>query len=301
MSVKGRLSASNRKSQVREAIRLCMLARAAVHLRLVCPSSVTHPTFSRLCISFRSFSSCSNIQQGHMPRYLNQREAQDVDVELMDPERGAFTLQQLMELAGQSVACAVHHDFPPQSHPRIHVICGPGNNGGDGLVCARHLRIFGYSPRVFVPKPITNEYFKALAAQCRNAGVSVEDGVLPSPADCSTASCDAIVDAVFGFSFSGDVREPFAATLRCIHAASAPVISIDIPSGWNVETGSPVGQGWSPQVLVSLTAPKSCARGFKGRHWLGGRFVPPLMAARLQLQLPLYSGTDSVVLLHDAL
>ena len=233
-----------------------------------------------------------------MPRFLSQREAQDIDVELMDPLRGAFTLQQLMELAGQSVACAVHHDFPPHSHPRILVICGPGNNGGDGLVCARHLRMFGYSPRVFVPKPITNEYFKALAAQCRNAGIAVEESALPSPADCSPPSCHAIVDAVFGFSFSGDVREPFAAALRCIHTASAPVVSIDIPSGWHVESVSP--NCWSPQVLVSLTAPKLCALQFKGRHWLGGRFVPPAMADRLQLELPHYSGTDTVVLLHGA-
>ena len=234
-----------------------------------------------------------------MPRYLNQRESQDIDAELMDPARGAFTLQQLMELAGQSVACAIYNDFPPHTHPRINVICGPGNNGGDGLVCARHLQLFGYSPRVILPKPITNEYFKALAAQCRSASVPVEDGVLPSPADCSASTCDAIVDAIFGFSFAGEVREPFASALRCLHSASAPVISIDIPSGWSVDCGSP--PSWSPHALVSLTAPKLCAREFKGRHWLGGRFVPPSMAATLQLDLPQYCGADPVVLLHGAL
>jgi NAD(P)H-hydrate epimerase len=184
-----------------------------------------------------------------MPRYLSQRESQDIDAELMDPARGAFTLQQLMELAGQSVACAIYNDFPPHTHPRINVICGPGNNGGDGLVCARHLQLFGYSPRVILPKPITNEYFKALAAQCRSASVPVEDGVLPSPADFSASTCDAIVDAIFGFSFAGEVREPFASTLRCLHSASAPVISIDIPSGWSVDCGSP--PSWSPHALVS--------------------------------------------------
>jgi NAD(P)H-hydrate epimerase len=161
--------------------------------------------------------------------------------------------------------------------------------------------LFGYSTRVFLPKPITNDYFKALASQCRNASIPVEDGVLPSPVDCSASSCDAVVDAVFGFSFSGEVREPFASTLCCLHSASVPVISVDVPSGWNVSSAGLPCHSWSPQVLVSLTAPKLCAREFKGRHWLGGRFVPPMMAARLELELPHYPGTDSVVLLHDTL
>ena len=57
----------------------------------------------------------------------------------------------------------------------------------------------------------------------------------------------------------------------------------------------------SPHALVSLTAPKLCAREFKGRHWLEGRFVPPSMAVTLQLDLPQYCGADPVVLLHGAL
>jgi NAD(P)H-hydrate epimerase len=267
--------------------------------------------------SSRSSSSSSKQQQQQMVRFLSQREAQDVDAELMDPARGAFTLQQLMELAGQSVACAVYRDLPPTTHPRANVLCGPGNNGGDGLVCARHLQLFGYSVRALLPKPITNEYFKALAAQCRNAGVQVDDGKMPLPSDCDTSMCNTVlpilfamkynnlilpqvIDAIFGFSFSGEVREPFAASLRCLHTATVPVVSVDIPSGWDVEQGAK-GCGWSPQMLVSLTAPKLCSREFKGRHWLGGRFVPPEMACRLQLQLPHFNGTDCVVLLHDAL
>jgi NAD(P)H-hydrate epimerase len=271
-----------------------MLARIRL---LLLPSRHSYIARS-ISATFNVSLHCTSSIQRRMVRYLNQREAQDIDAELMDPAQGAFTLQQLMELAGQSVACAVHKDFPPNSHPRINVICGPGNNGGDGLVCARHLSLFGYSPRVILPKSITNNYFKALALQCRSAGIPVEDGALPSAVDCSAASCDAVVDAIFGFSFSGEVREPFASTLRCLYSASVPVISVDVPSGWNVDAA---GDSWSPHTLVSLTAPKLCARGFKGRHWLGGRFVPPSMATRLQLELPEYSGSDSIVLLHDKL
>ena len=59
-----------------------------------------------------------------------------------------FSVDQLMELAGLSVACSVFAEYPPSSHRRILVIAGPGNNGGDGLVAARHLYHFGYTVEV---------------------------------------------------------------------------------------------------------------------------------------------------------
>ena len=59
-----------------------------------------------------------------------------------------FSVDQLMELAGLSVACSVYAEYPPSSHERVLVIAGPGNNGGDGLVAARHLYHFGYAVEV---------------------------------------------------------------------------------------------------------------------------------------------------------
>lgn len=59
-------------------------------------------------------------------------------------------------------------------------------------------------------------------------------------------------------------------------SAPPPIISVDIPSGWDVEGGDVTGEGMQPDMLVSLTAPKRGTRDFKGRfHYLGGRFVPP--------------------------
>ena len=88
---------------------------------------------------------------------LTQQEAADFDAWLMSDEGGAFSLEQLTELAGQSVAFAVC-DLYPQAQS-ILVLCGPGNNGGDGLVTARHL---GMNRKVEVFQPIEgrNPYFK---------------------------------------------------------------------------------------------------------------------------------------------
>ena len=89
---------------------------------------------------------------------------------------------------------------------------------------------------------------------------------------------DLVLDAIFGFSFKGDIREPFLTTITQIKSSGVPVVSIDVPSGWNVDLGDiSKGQAFcEPQVraLVSLTAPKLCAKSFKGIHYLGGRFVP---------------------------
>ena len=74
-------------------------------------------------------------------KYLTQDEAQKIDQELFNEY--SFSVDQLMELAGLSVAVALTKAYPRgPSHPNLLVCSGPGNNGGDGLVAARHLKMF---------------------------------------------------------------------------------------------------------------------------------------------------------------
>eukprot|EP00121_Abeoforma_whisleri_P015975 Awhi_evm1s14684 len=84
-------------------------------------------------------------------KYLTQHEAQNIDVELMGPKY-QFSIDQLMELAGYSVACAVDHELKTEAGARVLICVGPGNNGGDGLVAARHLKLFGHHPSILYPK-----------------------------------------------------------------------------------------------------------------------------------------------------
>ena len=88
------------------------------------------------------------------------------------------------------------------------------------------------------------------------------------------SSSDVILDAVFGFSFKGPVRSPFDAALPLINNSGLPIVSVDIPSGWDVEEGKTDNVAIDPDVLISLTAPKLGVAAFRGRHFLGGRFVP---------------------------
>ncbi|CAK4612552.1 unnamed protein product [Aphanomyces euteiches] len=164
-------------------------------------------------------------------QYLTQAQAQRIDEELMSTY--AFSIDQLMELAGLSVACVVQHEFSSSVGKPLLVVAGPGNNGGDALVAARHLKHFGFLPEILYPKETSNPLYQ------------------------------------------GAPRPPFDSILQTLTKTQAPIVSIDIPSGWDVEQGNKLGTaGLSPQILVSLTAPKLCAEHFKGKHYVGGRFVP---------------------------
>lgn len=66
--------------------------------------------------------------------------------------------------------------------------------------------------------------------------------------------------------------------------------------GWDVENGPQDENAIQPDCLISLTAPKKCSKFYKGRfHYLGGRFVPPSLASKYNLNLPSYPGTECVV------
>jgi hydroxyethylthiazole kinase-like uncharacterized protein yjeF len=213
--------------------------------------------------------------------------AKALDEELM--AQPGFSIDQLMELAGLAVATAINAEYAPDRYRRVSVLAGPGNNGGDGLVAARHLAHWGYSPRVIYPKRPSSGLFGNLVRQLEDVDVAV-DAAVPSGEELR-ASSDLVVDAVFGFSFKGAVKAPFDAAI-CAMAECAergvPIVSVDIPSGWDVDKG-PVTDGsqptWMPEMLVSLTAPKPCAEHFLGKHhYLGGRFVPPRLARKYGIE-----------------
>ncbi|KAI0769019.1 YjeF N-terminal domain-like protein [Trametes elegans] len=228
-------------------------------------------------------------------RFLNSKLAQQIDEELMNAT-GAFSLDQLMELAGLACAQALATVYNREKYPRVLVCCGPGNQGGDGLVAARHLGMFGYKPTIWMPKPGSKEIYKRLQQQCTNMKIqTLEHSENNESLRTALASSDVVLDAIFGFSFKPPVRSPFDTALPLIARSGLPIVSVDIPSGWNVEEGNVDGVGLNPDVLVSLTAPKEGVRKFTGRHFLGGRFVPKSLEDKYQLNLPEYPGFSQIV------
>lgn len=220
--------------------------------------------------------------------YVCQKTAAQVDELLMG--KFGYLLPQLVEQAGLAAALAVTRVFPLPS--RAIILVGPGNNGADGLVAARHLKLFGYECTVVYPRRSSNSLMDSLQRQCEIFSMDILAD-LPRPLPSSSTF---IVDAFFGFSFKPPVRPPFDSILKEVVDSRLPVISIDIPSGWNVEAGPPTDGTTvlQPTALISLSVPKSGVRSFTGRHFLGGRFLPPGLLSELDITIPPYLGDEMI-------
>ena len=148
-------------------------------------------------------------------------------------ERGIASLE-LMERAGEGLARVVCDHGPAG---RIAVVCGKGNNGGDGLVAARLLRASGRDVQVLLAWP-------AQAVE-GDAGEMLRrlPGPPPEPFEPSRlAGAQVIVDALLGTGFEGAPREPALAAIAAINGAGAPVVAADVPSGIDASTGAVEGE-----------------------------------------------------------
>uniref|UniRef100_A0AAQ6A2N6 NAD(P)H-hydrate epimerase n=1 Tax=Amphiprion ocellaris TaxID=80972 RepID=A0AAQ6A2N6_AMPOC len=210
---------------VRTLLGFLVTSRAAAAFSGTCSPSAAANVHQKDCFRSRAASSMAQTV-----KYLGQEEAQHIDEELFS-EYG-FSVDQLMELAGLSCATAVTRAYPltslVKSRPSLLVICGPGNNGGDGLVCARHLKLFGYEPTILYPKRPNKPLFQGLTTQCQKMEIPFLTEM--PEAEVVDEAYNLVVDAIFGFSFKGAVREPFGSILDVLKKTTVPVASIDIPS-----------------------------------------------------------------------
>ncbi|RKF65168.1 NADH-hydrate epimerase [Golovinomyces cichoracearum] len=242
---------------------------------------------------------------GTISKYLSASNALALDKDLMS--HGGFSIDQLMELAGLSVSQVIHHVHPQSMGKKILIACGPGNNGGDGLVAARHLKHYGYQPIVYYPKRNKSDLFQRLQTQLDNLNVTFTDDFLTSIKECdhvidASHFLFSISDSHTGFSFSGEVREPFPAVIKAFEETSIPVTSVDVPSSWDVEKGPPksgIGSNFKPSVLVSLSAPKPLASFFRGRHFVGGRFVPQKFLDKYGLENYDFQGVSQMLEIRE--
>jgi len=146
----------------------------------------------------------------------------------------------LMENAGVAVARWIQQRFSPLKGKTVAIFCGKGNNGGDGLVAARHLANAGARVNVlFVDRPtrgdaLINATILRKVAKALPQHLSIHTGttsVLPS------LHPDIIVDAIFGTGFSGKVTKKYAVIIEWINRQTVPRVAIDIPSGIHGTTG----------------------------------------------------------------
>ncbi len=138
---------------------------------------------------------------------------------------------ELMENAGAAVAEAVIRRHPPGS--KVAVVAGPGNNGGDGFVAARHLAAAGFRVRVcLIGAP---DKLKGDAAWAAGRW----GGAVASAPDLADAAV--IIDALFGAGLDRPVSGDALAAIEAMNAAGCPIVAVDLASGINGTTGAVMG------------------------------------------------------------
>ena len=183
------------------------------------------------------------------------------EIDRVTTERFDVPSLTLMENAGSAVADFVLQNFPDAKC--INVVCGKGNNGGDGFVAARKLREAGRELVVLLlanPSDLRGdaaEMFKRMGFAPEVASTSAEF----AKARARLGDADLLVDAILGTGFRPPVGGLYAAAIAAMNATDVPVVAVDIPSGADADAMGPqVGAVARADVIVTFTAPRPCAR-----------------------------------------
>jgi hydroxyethylthiazole kinase-like uncharacterized protein yjeF len=179
-------------------------------------------------------------------------------------ESGRFSGRELMERAGYAVA-----EIALSRHPeagRVVVLCGPGNNGGDGYVAARLLAERGVEVQVFsLGEPRAGSDAASVAAACPFES-------LPLSA-CRPAPGDVVIDALFGAGLARELEGDAAAAAIDVNAAGVPVIAVDLPSGVAGATGLVAGAAFRASTTVTFARLKPGHLLYPGRAHCGETIV----------------------------
>jgi NAD(P)H-hydrate epimerase len=188
----------------------------------------------------------------------------------------------LMENAGRGAA-EVLMQLNAERKPVV-VLCGKGNNGGDGYVIARHLDNHGWPVSVW--SLVNPDELRGDAAI--NAKIVQESGLPVLPAHDDVAELVAqlgsfsgwLVDALFGTGFAGTLNYPYDRVVDAINASRAQILAVDIPSGLDCDTGVPLGSAVRADHTVTFVAAKSGFANSAASAYLGQVHVVDIGAPR---------------------
>lgn len=218
------------------------------------------------------------------------------EVDRLAIEEYGITLLQMMEQAGSHLAEVVRlelgGDLPGRS---IVVAVGPGNNGGGGLVAARHLINRGASVRVVLARPALRmteagrhqlATLISMGATCCVATYDLTDEELED----ALARADVVVDAILGYNVHGAPRGEVERLMGFIVRSQRPVVSLDVPTGLDPDTGEASGVAIRAGATLTLALPQpglltAVGAGRAGRLYLADIGLPAALYAQLGIDV----------------
>jgi len=203
----------------------------------------------------------------------------------------------LMENAAVNAAALIRDTIQrrlgrSRAQATVAIVCGGGNNGGDGYAIARHLHNRGLSVQLFPAKAIESLQGDAAinASICANMDLSltrVDDTALIDDAARAWAHVDLIVDAMLGTGFAGEVRDPLASIINTLDKLDTPIVAIDTPSGLDCQTGEPASTTIHARETITFVAHKigftnNAAQSHTGAIHVADIGVPPEVIDRVR-------------------
>ena len=166
----------------------------------------------------------------------------------------------LMENAGRNAAALLRDRFAPA---RVVILCGPGNNGGDGAVLARHLDLWGVNVQVvWLADPAHLQGDAALQwnilekSAIDQSAWTNQNSITPQRLDTLLAPAGVVVDALLGTGLKRPVEGPLLAAIEAINRSHKPTLSLDIPSGLDADLGIPLPLAVRATLTATFVAPK---------------------------------------------
>ncbi len=234
---------------------------------------------------------------------VTAKEMREID-RLMVEEMG-IGLFQMMEHAGRNLTEVARTLLGGELKGRkIVVLVGPGNNGGGGMVAARHLEnggslvavVLAQDPMRLKEVP-ARQHTTLLRMGVRSA---VFNPAEPEALAARLGPCDLVIDALVGYSLNGPPRGAIATLIREANGRGRPILALDLPSGLHPDTGQVFDPSIRALATLTLALPKRgllvpTAKPYVGRLWVGDIGVPPGLYGRVGLYVgPLFSRSPVV-------
>ncbi|MFQ5998784.1 MAG: NAD(P)H-hydrate epimerase [Candidatus Bathyarchaeia archaeon] len=216
-------------------------------------------------------------------------------------EEFGIDLLMMMENAGRALASVAKKMLGGRVLNRnITVLVGKGNNGGGGLVAARHLHNWGASVKVVIASP-RSELHAAPIKQLQileKSGIAVIDQVV------ELSEADLIIDSLLGYNSKGKPREPYASLISAANRSGRPILALDLPSGLDPDTGKPNEPCIVATSTVALALPKNGAitadgRPFVGMLYLADISVPRALYERFGVKEPVFKD-DFIIIIDNS-
>ena len=167
----------------------------------------------------------------------------------------------LMENAGRQVVAAIESTYSDLNERHVAILCGRGNNGGDGFVIARTLAQRGVEISVFLLGSAADVKGDArtnleVLARLGLSVIEVSDSQAWELHFAEFSACTLVVDAIFGTGLRGPLSGLVESVVADVNAAGMPIVSVDLPSGLSADATEPIGNSIEAGVTVTLAAPK---------------------------------------------